>query len=142
MIVAGDNELTYSKVAYATFLLHANRDIVFVSTNQDATFPSTKRVFPGSGSSVAALTTAVQRDPVNVGKPEPFLLELMSELHHLQPERTLFVGDRLDTDIAFGKRAGFQTALVLTGVTHLEHLETLSESQRPDYVIESVAQLI
>jgi ribonucleotide monophosphatase NagD (HAD superfamily) len=44
----------------------------------------------------------------------------------------VMVGDRLDTDILSGHRAGLRTALVLTGVsqrTDLERAEVL-----PDYV--------
>jgi len=35
----------------------------------------------------------------------------------LSPEACLLVGDRLETDILMGKKAGMATALVLTGVT-------------------------
>jgi ribonucleotide monophosphatase NagD (HAD superfamily) len=50
------------------------------------------------------------------------------------------VGDRLETDMAMGKKAGMATALVLTGVTTRE---TLQKSRiRPDFVWESIAEII
>lgn len=43
------------------------------------------------------------------------------------------VGDRLDTDILFGKNAGCRTLLVLSGVTSLSTLEDPSNEIHPEY---------
>eukprot|EP00978_Attheya_sp_CCMP212_P043821 scaffold292935_cov28-Attheya_sp.AAC.1 len=40
----------------------------------------------------------------------------------LDPARTLFIGDRLDTDIAFALSLGMSAALVLTGCTTASQL--------------------
>ena len=48
----------------------------------------------------------------------------MMEKHGLDPARTLFVRDRLDTDIWMGNRAGVDTCFVLTGVHTEADLET------------------
>jgi hypothetical protein len=60
------------------------------------------------------------------------------------------VGDRLTTDIMFGRRAGTRTLFVLTGVEHeceIPSPETAAKdpvaAQRvPDYVGESVASVV
>ncbi|KAA1109892.1 hypothetical protein PGT21_001879 [Puccinia graminis f. sp. tritici] len=36
--------------------------------------------------------------------------------HKLEPSRSCMIGDRLDTDIAFGINGSLSTLLVLTGV--------------------------
>lgn len=60
--------------------------------------------------------------------------------YDLNRSRTLMVGDRLDTDIAFGKLGGLKTLLVLTGVTRETDLEKAKVN--PDHVISSLPDLL
>lgn len=55
------------------------------------------------------------------------------------PENTAIVGDRLETDIAGGVRAGVFTILVLSGVTSAEQLA--SSPLKPDLVCADVGEL-
>ncbi|MEA3558124.1 MAG: HAD hydrolase-like protein, partial [Candidatus Thermoplasmatota archaeon] len=50
-----------------------------------------------------------------VGKPEPFSTRMALATSKLEPREVLMIGDRPDTDILAGKRAGCQVAMVLTG---------------------------
>ena len=59
---------------------------------------------------------------VVVGKPNPLMLTVLSRSAHLDLDRSIMVGDRLDTDIAFGNGAKLRTVLVLTGVTSREQV--------------------
>ena len=90
----------------------------FVATNRDATFPMEGGLFaPGAGTMVAAVATAVGREPdLVIGKPEPTLIAAAMNRFGALPSETLVVGDRRDTDIEAGRRAGCRTLLVLTGV--------------------------
>jgi ribonucleotide monophosphatase NagD (HAD superfamily) len=63
---------------------------------------------------------------------------LLAELG-LGPSECLLVGDRLETDMAMGAAAGMDTALVLTGVTSREDLQ--SAVHRPTYVLQSIAEV-
>ena len=52
------------------------------------------------------------------------------------------VGDRLDTDILFGKNGGLRTMLVLTGVTSEDRLLDESNSIQPDLYTEGLKDLL
>ena len=56
-----------------------------------------------------------KREPVVVGKPSDFMLKNIAAQYKLAPEQICMVGDRLDTDVMFGKNGGLTTCLVLTG---------------------------
>ena len=49
------------------------------------------------------------------------------------------VGDRLYTDIAFGKNCGFVSVLVLSGETTAE--DAARSRIKPDYVLEAVRDI-
>jgi len=90
----------------------------FVATNRDASLPiEGGRLVPGAGAIVASLATCAQREPELVGKPSPFLIEWILRDAGAAPRDALVVGDRVETDIVAGQRAGCAVHLVLTGVT-------------------------
>jgi 4-nitrophenyl phosphatase len=91
---------------------------LFVATNTDSTFPlEGGLLIPGAGSVVAGIRTCSEQEPFVVGKPNPFLISLILQEAGIAPADALVVGDRLDTDLLSGERAGCPTHLVLTGVT-------------------------
>jgi HAD superfamily hydrolase (TIGR01450 family) len=105
----------------------------WVATNTDRTLPSPRGPLPGNGALVAALATALGRQPdLVVGKPEPELFEQAAQRRG--GRHPLVVGDRLDTDIEGAHRAGMDSMLVLTGVSRPADLLAASEKQRPTYV--------
>jgi len=53
----------------------------------------------------------------------------------------MMVGDRLDTDIQFGKNGGLGTLLVFTGVTSERDLVGLKPDAVPDFVTQSLGDL-
>ncbi len=91
---------------------------MFVATNSDATYPMEgDRLVPGAGSIVAAVQVCSGVDPLVIGKPNPTLIEMTLDRAGVGARDALVVGDRFETDIISGQRAGCDTLLVLTGVT-------------------------
>ncbi len=119
-VIAGlDRQLTYQKISRGSTFIRSG--LPFIGTNPDATFPAPDGLIPGAGTVLAALAAASGRNPVIAGKPERAMFDLAMERLGTAPIETLAIGDRLDTDIDGGQRAGCRTALVLTGVsTRLE----------------------
>ena len=90
----------------------------FVATNPDTTYPMEGgRLIPGAGSIVAAIRTCSGTEPYIVGKPNPYLVQLILADSNSNASEALVVGDRVDTDLLSGEMAGCPTHLVLTGVT-------------------------
>ncbi len=129
---------------------------LFVATNRDSTFPTPDGLVPGAGAIVAAVATAAQTEPILMGKPGLALAEALAAVTGISASQTLFVGDKLSTDIAMGRAAGMVTALVLTGVTSPADLERARAEARvggpessprverpplPDYVLNDLGEL-
>lgn len=116
VVIAGICRMfTYARLNAA--LQHLRAGSAFVATNTDATYPvEGGRLEPGAGSLVAAVATASGRSPEVIGKPNPFLVREILREAGVEPAGALVVGDRLETDIECGRRAGCPTWLVLTGV--------------------------
>jgi phosphoglycolate phosphatase-like HAD superfamily hydrolase len=64
---------------------------------------------------VGAIVGSCKREPTTVGKPSGFMLDNIASTLGLERDEICMVGDRLDTDIMFGKNGGLRTALVLSG---------------------------
>ena len=141
VVVGIDRSFTYDKLRYAHTCIdrgHAQ----FIATNRDATYPVENGTIPGAGSIVASVACAAGREPLVIGKPEPHALQAILDVAKSLPGETLMVGDRLDTDIAAGKRLSVPTALVLTGVTTREEALAAEPSLIPDRIIGSLSQLL
>jgi 4-nitrophenyl phosphatase len=137
-VVGLDLTFTYDKMKAAHEAIRNGAR--FVATNADTTLPTELGLVPGAGSIVAALAAASGQQPVVIGKPETPMLEIAMERMGVRPEETVMVGDRLDTDILAGERAGMETVLVLTGVSTRDDL-AIAEAL-PDIVVSDLPSLV
>ncbi|MCO7221795.1 HAD-IIA family hydrolase [Klenkia sp. PcliD-1-E] len=110
-----------------------------VATNTDATIPSPRGVLPGNGALVGVVSTVTGQQPLVTGKPDPAMHAEC--VRRTGAESPLVVGDRLDTDIEGGRRAGAPTLLVLSGVTTPADLLAAGPDARPDLLAQDVGGL-
>lgn len=111
----------------------------WVATNTDYTIPTAYGMAPGHGVLVDTLRRFTGVEPVVAGKPQRTLFD--ETVRRVGGERALMVGDRLDTDIEGARNAGFDSLLVLTGVTGLAELVAARPGERPTYLAPDLAAL-
>ncbi len=138
VVVGIDKQLTYEALKEGTLFIR--QGAAFIGTNGDKTFPAPEGLVPGAGSIIAALEAATDTTPVIIGKPDAPMFQAALSVLGTSPEETLMIGDRLNTDIEGGKNIGMKTALLFTGVTTPQGLQT--SNIWPDVAYEGLPELL
>ncbi|XVH31015.1 HAD-IIA family hydrolase [Haloferacaceae archaeon DSL9] len=139
VVASIDRSFGYETLSTALGAL-SNAEVSFVGTDPDVVIPAADRDVPGSGAIINAIADVTGRDPdVVCGKPSAQARRVITNRLGADPKDCLVVGDRLDTDILLGERAGMTTALVTTGVTDRATLD--GSTIEPDYVFDSLAEV-
>jgi HAD superfamily hydrolase (TIGR01450 family) len=115
------------------------RGVPWFASNTDMSVPTPHGPGPGNGVLVGAVARFADVDPVVAGKPEPPLFH--ETQRRVGGQRPLVVGDRLDTDIEGAVRAGYDSLLVMTGVTGLAELVAAEPGARPTYLSRTLSGL-
>jgi phosphoglycolate/pyridoxal phosphate phosphatase family enzyme len=139
VIASFDRTFVYRKLQIAFDAIRAGAHLI--ASNADAYCP-----VPGGGEpDAAAIIAAIEActgcvNELVAGKPSALMACTAMELLGTEPAQSVMVGDRVETDIVMGRRAGMWTAMPLTGATTLSKLAH-SEVQ-PDYVLERLDELL
>lgn len=138
-VAAGlDTAISYRKLTCATLLIR--RGVPFYGSNPDLTYPVPEGQAPGAGAILAAIQAATGVKPIIAGKPETPLFELALQRLGVRAKEALMVGDRPETDILGGQRAGLRTALVLSGVC--TSAQAAAVSPPPDWIAADLSALL
>lgn len=111
----------------------------WLASNADLSLPTPFGIAPGHGVLVDLIERFAGVRAEVAGKPQRPLLD--ETVRRVGGQRPLMVGDRLDTDIEGAHHAGFDSLLVLTGVTDLAVLVAARPVERPTYVSPDLAGL-
>ena len=137
VVVGAHEQLTYDEIRIAAQAVRRGAELI--GATRDATFPMPDGPWPASGAVLAAIETAAGRKADRIaGKPEPPMYEAARD--RLGAGRCLGVGDRLEIDVLGARRAGMDSALVLTGGA--TRAEAEAAEHRPTHVAESLAALV
>jgi HAD superfamily hydrolase (TIGR01459 family) len=102
----------------------AMQDVPMLCANPDLLMFGAGGLIPAPGA-LAAFYQSLGGEVMFVGKPHtPIFEAALARLGHPEPKRVLVVGDSLDHDIAGGRAAGMQTALIRSGV----HRDALADA--------------
>ncbi|MWV40392.1 HAD-IIA family hydrolase [Natrialba sp. INN-245] len=138
LVVSMDREFDYEKLELAQRTLETGGP--FLATNPDRTCPMEDGSIPDAAGMIGAVEGVTARSVDTVlGKPSPVMIETALEALSVDPERCLIVGDRLETDIEMGNKAGMESVLVLSGAT--DRPAIAESSTAPDHVVDSLADL-
>jgi len=135
-------DVAWVHLAEAAFALKTPEEeggIPWIATNTDWTIPQARGMAPGNGTLVSAVHTAVGRLATVAGKPETPIFE--EAIRRFDANAPLFIGDRLDTDIAGAQASGIRSALVLTGVDRPKHVLAAPANARPTYILSDLREL-
>jgi 4-nitrophenyl phosphatase len=135
--VGWDPELTYSQLCEAALLIQAGAK--FIGCNPDRTLPGERGLLPGNGANLAFLQASTEVAPLIIGKPERTMFDAALKAMEADPEYTAMLGDRLETDIVGGQRAGLRTILVLSGAS--DEADLAASPVKPDWVFDSIREL-
>ncbi|MBC8075478.1 MAG: HAD-IIA family hydrolase [Chloroflexales bacterium] len=139
VVASFDRTFSYHKLQVAFDAVRAGARLI--ATNADRYCPVPGGGQPDAAAVIAAIEacTGAQCQEV-AGKPSALMARAALDQLGLPAQRCLMTGDRLETDILMGQRAGIDTAFVLTGASTRADLATLE--RQPTYVLEGVGELL
>lgn len=134
-----DTELTFEKLNKTCEIL-TKKDIPYYATNQDLVCPVNYGFVPDNGSVAMMIQNATGKLPINIGKPEKTMIELVCKKIGYLKEETVIIGDRLYTDIAAGNNANVDTICVLSGESTLDDIKT--SEYKPTFVFKDIKEIL
>lgn len=150
VVIGFDNQISFPKLARACSYVKKD-DCLFIASNGDESYPHPDKnvAVPGPGAYVAAIEAVTGKEPIYLGKPYTFFFDCIRTMHpDIDPKRTVMIGDRLTTDMVFGRNNGLKTLFVQSGLGSLEEMNNYRNSKNPgtarcvpDYYLNSLADL-
>ncbi len=108
----------------------------FLASSYEKIFIKGNEVFPGTGAIVKAIEHMSGKKATILGKPSDYMLSFLNMFVSSPMKETVLIGDELESDILLGKKAGYYTILVKTGID-----KEASKKIKPDFIIDSVSMI-
>jgi len=134
VIVGQEMNFNYNKLSFAfTALKNGAR---FLATARGRFFVMGNHLVPGTGVLVETMEYFSGKKSILVGKPADPMCHAIHLFVQSPRKQTVIFGDELNSDIALGKKCGYFTVLVKTGVD-----KRVKGKIRPDAVLNCVADI-
>ncbi|GMU97025.1 HAD-IIA family hydrolase [Ignavibacterium album] len=138
VIITLDRTFNFDKLEIAAEAI--GNGAKFFAANIDDTCPVENGEVLDAGSVISALEKRTKRKlELHFGKPSEFMIKEIKRRIEFETDKTLIVGDRLETDIAMGINFGIDTALVTTGI---KNISNSNGAISPTYQLNSIADLL
>lgn len=138
-VIGFDTSLRYDRLY--RFCSFVNKGLPYIATHPDYFCPAPGCPMPDVGAMIEAVRLTVGRTPdLIMGKPHKTAGVRLAKKYNLPARKIAMVGDRLYTDVAFGKNCGFASILVLSGETTADMLPT--SKIKPDFVLDKVKDIL
>lgn len=138
VVIGLDRQITYEKLAVGALAIRAGAR--FISTNGDIAIPTERGFLPGNGALTSVLRVTTEKEPFFIGKPEPVMVDIATEMIGLSKEDVIMVGDNYHTDILFGINGGIRTMHVNSGVHTPVFIQ--GQDRQPTYMVDTLAEWI
>jgi 4-nitrophenyl phosphatase len=138
VVLGFDTGLTYNKLWKLSEFVYSG--IPYIATHPDRTCLYENGFMPETAPTIAYIESAAGKRPdVVIGKPNPIMAEIASEMTGYPLNKMAIIGDSLETDIPMGKNAGIPTILILSGDT-LPGTMT-GDQPKPDFIFNDLDEL-
>ena len=145
VIASYDRGFDYLKLQIAFDAIWFHKRAFLIQTNPDRFCP-----FPGGRGEpdCASITAAIEActgtsSRRSLGKPDPIMLQtVMATLPNAEVERSVMVGDRLQTDIKMALDTDMVSAVVLTGEATADDVAAPPPHLAPKLVLDRIDRLI
>ena len=99
-------------------------------------------IFSRGAMTAAAIAKASSTEPIVVGKPSQAALETVSRRLGVPASELAVIGDDVTMDVALGRLGGARTILVGSGISGQVERDDVPDHERPDAVVNGVADLL
>jgi HAD superfamily hydrolase (TIGR01450 family) len=138
VVLGFDTTIDYNKLTLLCDLVR--QGLPYIATHPDFNCPIMGGFIPDIGAIMALVEASTGRSAdIIIGKPSRQILDLAASRLGMAIESLCMVGDRLYTDIAMGKEAPIQTALVLSGETKAKDVP--NSPFKPDHIFQNLGEL-
>jgi len=132
LVVGQDQEFNMKKLAKAWEILKGRTKLLGIAGGR--VWMMGKKLVPATGAILASLEFVSGKKAIFIGKPSNEMIKVVKSLVKSKKEETAIFGDECSADIGMGKKLGYFTVLVRTGIDKKCNIAT-------DAVIDSIAEI-
>jgi HAD superfamily hydrolase (TIGR01450 family) len=134
VVIGHDENFDFKKLSIAVRIAKTKAKLIATATGR--AFVYGEEFWPGTGSIVKAIEYGSNKKAKLLGKPSDFMCQLVQLFVQSPRKDTVIFGDELKADIGLGKKCGYFSVLVRTGVD-----KEVKGNIKPDVVLNSLTEV-